>query len=87
MDALRAVELLLLLERVHDEVLLRLLVGEVDAELLERVDLERLEAVDVEDADEAAAAAAAAAAALLLVSGASPLSPSLILATIWLKTR
>ena len=34
------------------EVLLQLLVGEVDAELLERVGLEDLEAEDVEHADE-----------------------------------
>lgn len=33
--------------------MLKLLVGVVDAELLETIDLERLEAVDVEDADEA----------------------------------
>ena len=36
----------------HVELLLELLVGVVDAELLEAVDLERLEAVDVEHADE-----------------------------------
>jgi hypothetical protein len=34
-------------------VLVQLLVGEVDEELLERVALKVLEAVDVEDADEA----------------------------------
>ena len=43
---------LLLAEDVCVELLLELLVGEVDAELLERVRLEVLEAEDVEDADE-----------------------------------
>jgi hypothetical protein len=42
----------LLAEDVCVELLLELLVGEVDAELLERVRLEVLEAEDVEDADE-----------------------------------
>jgi hypothetical protein len=37
------------------EVLLQLLIGQVDAELLERVRLERLEPVDVEHADEGGA--------------------------------
>ena len=36
----------------HVELLLKLLVGVVDAELLEAVDLEGLEAVDVQDTDE-----------------------------------
>ena len=52
LDALRRVEALLRLEGRHREVALQLLVGEVDAELLERVGLEDLEAEDVEDADE-----------------------------------
>ena len=37
---------------MHVELLLQLLVGVVDAELLEAVDLESLEAVDVQHADE-----------------------------------
>jgi len=52
------VEALLLRERVRVELLLQPLVGEVDAELLERVGLEDLEAEDVEDADRHAAVAA-----------------------------
>ena len=51
-------EALLLRERVRVELLLQPLVGEVDAELLERVGLEDLEAEDVEDADRHAAVAA-----------------------------
>jgi hypothetical protein len=61
-DALRRVLGLLALEHVRVEGLLQLLVGQVDAELLERVGVEALEAVDVEDADGAGGAAAAAAA-------------------------
>ena len=44
--------LLLQLEYVHVELLLQLLVGVVDAELLERVDLEGFKAVDVQHSDE-----------------------------------
>ena len=55
-DGLRLVLRLLRLEHVLVEVLLQLLVRQVDAELLERVQLERLKAVDVQDADEASAA-------------------------------
>ena len=51
-DALGRVDLLLGLEERDRKVLVQLLVGEVDEELLERVLLEVLEAVDVEDAEE-----------------------------------
>ena len=44
--------LLLQLEYVHVELLLQLLVGVVDAELLERVDLEGFKTVDVQHSDE-----------------------------------
>ena len=51
-DALREVEALLLLEGGCGEVALELLVGEVDAQLLEGVHLEDLEAEDIEQPDE-----------------------------------
>ena len=51
-DALLLVQVLLRLEDELEEELLQLLVGKVDAELLEGVDRERLEAVDVEQPDE-----------------------------------
>ena len=51
-DALLVVLLLLHLEDVRHEELLKVLIGVVDAELLEAVDLESLEAVDVQHADE-----------------------------------
>ena len=47
-DALLRVDLLLHLEDELEEELVQLLVGEVDAQLLEGVDLEDLEAEDVE---------------------------------------
>ena len=47
-DALLGVDLLLHLEDELEEELVQLLVGEVDAQLLEGVDLEDLEAEDVE---------------------------------------
>jgi hypothetical protein len=53
-QAFELVDLLLLLEDLDVEVLLDLLVGEVDAELLEAVLLEDLEAGDVQDADDCA---------------------------------
>mmetsp|Transcript_6645 Transcript_6645/g.16124 ORF Transcript_6645/g.16124 Transcript_6645/m.16124 type:complete len:339 (-) Transcript_6645:610-1626(-) len=53
-NRLAQIDLLLLAEDLRVEVRLQLLVGEVDAELLERVDLELLEAKNVEDANEGA---------------------------------
>ena len=50
------VELDLDLEDAHQEEVVQPLVGVVDAQLLERVALERLEAADVENADRARAA-------------------------------
>ena len=50
-DPLGLVQLLLHLEDVEVEVLLQLLVGEVDQQLLEAIVLEDLEAEDVEDAN------------------------------------
>ena len=50
-DGLEVVLLLLQLEDVLHEELLQVLVGEVDAELLERVRLEVLEAENVQDPD------------------------------------
>ena len=52
-DALGGVDLLLRLEEADREVLVELLVGEVDEELLEGVLIKVLEAVNVEDAQEA----------------------------------
>ena len=49
-DPLGLVQLLLHLEDVEVEVLLQLLVGEVDQQLLEAIVLKDLEAEDVEDA-------------------------------------
>ena len=55
-DALALVEHLLRLEHVKVEVLLQLLVGVVDQQLLERVAREDLEAENVQNRDRAAAA-------------------------------
>ena len=52
LQVLHLVELDLDLEDAHQEEVVQPLVGVVDAELLEGVDLEDLEAEDVEEADE-----------------------------------